>query len=172
MRTEIRREGPRVPPPEFLEKLRDHNIDYGSPEVAVVWSPESINLGSGRWDPRWEVWIEVAENTHPDQKYVTAKGDRVQGGKTWRFLNTWRDHEDSFAPLDDRFFLALNRADTWSSKDHYQKNVVAPHERAEKAQFDLLKDAARGSAEYYHGYTNTSVSASTKGDWRSKMFWR
>ena len=140
----IKREGPREPSPDFKRKIRDYNRTYGSPEVAVVWNSMSVDLGYERWDPRWEIWIEVTDNTL-QRKTVKSEADREFEGKTWRFLNTWQYPEDkSYAALDDRVFPAFREVDTWRHREIYQEIIEKPEQHQREREFKVLKDIAYG----------------------------
>jgi hypothetical protein len=139
----IKREGPKNPPPDFQRKLRDYNRTHGSPEAAIRWNPISVDLGLGYWDPRWEIWIEVTDNTK-QKKVVKSEGDVEEDGRTWRFLNTWQYADNSFAPLDDRVFQALRDADTWTHPETYHEMIEEPERYRKEQEFKVLQDTAYG----------------------------
>lgn len=167
----ITREGPRKPSPDFQQKLREYNRAYGSPEIAVVWNPMSVNLGHGRWDPRWEIWVEVTDNTK--QRRIVKSGRDIEvDGKTWRFLNTWEYPDESYAPLDDRVFHGLREADTWTHAETYHEMIEKPERYREEQSTKVLQDAAYGARSYWQGRTRAQIGPGTRGDWRAKEIWR
>jgi len=139
----IKREGSRTPSPGFQRKLRDYNRTHGSPEVDVVWNPTSVNLNYGYYDPRWEIWVEVTDNTK-QRKIVESDGDVERNEKTWRFLNTWQYADKSFAPLDTRLFQALRESDTWTHAETYHEMVEKPERYKKEQEFKALQDTAYG----------------------------
>ena len=145
----IKREGPKRPPPDFEQKLRDYNRTYGSPEVAVFWNGTNTILRRDsdgfpiEWDPRWEIWVEVTDNTK-QTKTIESEGDVEFEGKTWRLLNTWQYPDKSFAPLDDRVFQSLREVDTWTHAETYHELVEKPERYKKEQEFKALKDTAYG----------------------------
>jgi hypothetical protein len=139
----IGREGTRELSPDFRRKLEEYNRMYGPPEVDIRWNPTSVNLGHGRFDPRWEIWIEVTDNTK-QKRTVESEGDVRSGMKTWRFLNTWQYADKSFAPLDNRVFRALREADTWKHAETFHEVVELPERYRKEEEFKALQDTAYG----------------------------
>ena len=139
----IKREGPKDVPPDFRRRIDDYNRTYGSPEIDIVWNPTSKNLNDGFFDPRWEFWVEVTDNTK-QKRTIESEGDVERRGKTWRFLNTWQYPDGSYAPLDDRIFQALRQADTWTHSETYHDLVEKPERYREEQEFKALMDTAYG----------------------------
>lgn len=137
----------------------------------MLWNPTSVNLGNGLWDPRWEIWVEVTDNTKQRRVVESDKDLRAQG-KTWRFLNTWRYPDGSFAPLDDRVFWSLYQMDSWAHPETYHELVEKPEREREELVNKELRETAYGARSYWQNYTRTQVGPGTRGDWRASRLRR
>lgn len=172
MNIKIKREGPRALDREIQRKLKSWNEDHPGPDVAIVWNPLAVKLGQGCYDPRWEIWVEVTSNSHPNHRFVEKQGDIRFDGCTWRFLNTYKQPDGSFAPLDDRLFRALYWSDTWRHREHYEEALVSQDIRKKKAETDMIRDTAYGLTEKWKNFDRTQVGSGSSGNWRAKEIWR
>ena len=167
----VHHEGSREVDRDFRAKLDEYNRARGSPRIKVRWNPVARKTGVREFDPRWEIWVELIENqlTREDQ---AGKKDRYEDSSWWRFLQTWEYPDDTFLPLDDRFFQAAHEADTWTSREHYDERLVRPEEVKKEREWKDLLDVAGGVGSHWRGWGKTMVGAATRGDWRAKEWWR
>lgn len=173
MRIEIKRQGDVELDCSFARELKAYNNGHPGPDVAVFWNSTSVCVDrrDGVWDPRWEVWIEVTDNSHPGNRYIDKSGDTYSEGKRWRFLNTYKYEDGSFAPLDGRFFEGLNWADTWRMRkdnDHYAETVEGLDKRKRETELAMTRDTAYGLASYWRNYGDdvSQFGPGTTGNWR------
>lgn len=169
MKLIVKREGSREVDPNFQRKLDDYNHAYGSPRIKFRWNPEARKIDDERWDPRWEIWIELVDNQFSGKKERNTK-DIYEDGAWWRFLQSW-EMEGQFLPLDDRFFVAARLADTWSDREHYNKAFEEPDELRRKEVWNDLKNMAGGVGSYWRGWGKTLVGPASRGDWRGSQWW-
>lgn len=153
---------------DFAKKLREFNNRPG-PDVAVFWNSTSVVLpGKDVWDPRWEIWMEVTDNSHPDNRYIDKAGDTWHDGRRWRFLNTWKNPDGSFAEMDDRLFRALWWTDGWRTRDHYDETVLSLDRSKREQELQMTRDVAYGVASYWRDYGDdvSQVGPGSTGNWR------
>jgi hypothetical protein len=130
------------------------------PRVFLRWSHDKN---------RWELWSELTNVTHPDARHTRAKGDRyVSEFGCWvRFLQVYKNEDESFAPADERLLVGLAMADTWANRRFYEERIVEPHKYAEMRKKAEMQDLASSAARYYHKIQNPIVGRhSRKADWR------
>lgn len=158
---------------DFQRKLDEFNAAQ-QPRVVDIYAV---------WDPRidrWTIWaLPVDHSSHPlHRKHITKKlckpfpdGSGREGVRLFVLAEYNARMEDiGFMPLDDRLFDMLRLADTFSSKDHYEKTFEEPEARKALAQQKAVRDIAYGARSYWFGLDNLIVSKSTDipsgGDWR------
>src|SRR5207245_268670 len=143
-------------------KLDEFNASQGGPSRIEVC-----------WDIRRDRWCIYAipqdYGHHPLSKtWVTPKLLRpfVDGsGRVGVFLFTWVDEQGNFLPLDDRLFKALHYADSFSSKDHFEKTITEPAIQRELQQKKELREIAYGARSYWFGL-DKATSIPGRGNWR------
>jgi len=148
--------------PDFQRKLDQFNSSQGGPsKVEICWDMRRN---------RWCVFaIPVDYGHHPLSKtWVTPKLLRpfLDGsGRTGVFLFTWQDANGEYLPLDDRIFQALHFADSFTSKDHFEKSIEEPEMQRELSRKKDLRDIAYGAKNYWFNL-DKQTSIPGRGNWR------
>lgn len=152
--------------PEFQRKLDDFNASKGGPaRIEVAWNPKS---------ERWEIWcVPVMDSTHPlARNQNTAQQIRPfpdDSGREGVFLNTWGTKE-RFEPLDDRLFEAINFADSFRDRHHFEEIIESPEFKAEARSKADLREKAAATRRYYQGIDSLTIGAHSKSaDWRWRV---
>lgn len=161
------------PQPTIPDSVKEVLDAQKSPRVRVIWEPTK---------PRWEVWIELIDNSHPNNRfYKSLKGrrrDRYIDGTWWRFLQTWcfkhpRTKKDiGFCPLDNRFLRALHEVDTFKNRLFYEEEIEAREQEKEQKSRKERLETFSGVEEYYSDWDNPIISpgaTGTKADWRHRI---
>jgi len=169
MKIEIKRQSKEMDR-DFARTLKRYNEDHPGPDIGVFWNSTSLCLDRkrGLWGGRWEIWVEVTDNSHPGNKYLDKTGDTWHNGKRWRFLNTYKNDDGSFAPLDDRVFTALHWADTWRNKNHYDETVMSLDRSKREQELAATRETASQLASYWRDYGDdvSKFGPGTTGNWR------
>ena len=148
--------------PDFQRKLDEFNAAQGGPSyIDLCWNPRS---------DRWTVWAVPQDyGHHPLSKtWVTPKLLRkyLDGSdKRGVFLFTWQGAQSEFLPLDDRLFEALRWADSFSSKDHFERTIEQPEMKRNLTLKKELRDIAYGAREYWWNLAKVTASHG-HGNWR------
>lgn len=166
-------------PSEFQAKVDEFNLSQGGPaRVETAWNPKTS---------RWEVWaIPVDHSSHPLGKKDTVlkllRDFPDHSGRRGVKLFVWCKRDDKgrdtgFVQLDDRIFETLRWADSFRSKDAFQRVVEEPQMRKDLALKRRIRDIAYGAREYWWGLDNLIVSMNPEvrsgADWRTaKGGWR
>lgn len=140
------------------------------PEPFLVWNPVAREAGEG-WEPRWEIWVELEENHHPEAQNFRARTDRyfTERGCWARKLQSWEHEDGSFAPVDARLVRALKMADTWSRGRFYEEQVDEPYRRNQRERSERLARGAAAAASYYDRWDSPVIGPHTSGDWRHRI---
>lgn len=157
--------------PDFRRRLDDWNSARGGPAVIdLVWNPKK---------DRWQVFaVPVADSTHPlarhkhTSKLISAYPDG--SGKQGILLNTWQGAKGEFLPLDERLFEALDYADSFKSRHHFEETIKNPEIQAELAISKKARDMAYASRSYWQKLDSLTINPNIPagGDWRAKERWR
>lgn len=129
------------------------------PRVFLRWSKQKS---------RWEIWVELADNSHPGNKFLRSKKDRwCPEAKCWlRFLQTYQYEDGSYAPVDERLLLGLRMADTWERGDILDELERREESRESRKKNDRL-DLLESLASHYRNYINPTVGYGSKNPgWR------
>lgn len=162
---------------DFQRKIDNWNSDKGGPSyIAVAWNPVK---------ERWQVFaIPIQESHHPLAKnHLTQKLMRRlpdESGREGVLLFTWcnrdeRSNDVGFEPLDDRLFQALDWADSFKSKRHFEETIKEPEIVAERTMKKRLRDIAGAATEYWYKLDSLTINPNIPagGDWRgAKAWWR
>lgn len=153
-------------------------LDLMFPRTFMVWNPHYAYLGENRWDARWQIWVELADNSNPD---LERKAERTKGlskkdrwnadAHCWmRYLQTYNNRDGSFAPVDERLLIGLELADTWANRRFYEDNVEDPEAFAEDAKMRMNRSTLADSTSYYRKYDAPIVGAYVNSGWRGSRY--
>lgn len=154
--------------PQFQVRIDEWNASHGGPSViAVAWNPKK---------DRWQIFAIPVENSpHPlARNDFTSKMSRPlpdDSGRSGIILNTWEGAQGEFLPLDERLFEALNWADSFRSKQHFDDTIKNPELQAEMAVSKKARDMAYAGRSYWAKLSEITISMNPNvrvgGDWRS-----
>lgn len=160
---------------DFQRKLDQFNAAKGPPsKIEVAWDSKM---------DRWRVYaVPISDSMHPKARNGITKQllrKMPDGSGRWGiplFVLAQRDDRGvdvGFMPLDDRLFDALNYADTFRSKRHFEETVKQPEIAAEAAKSARAMDALKAARSYWWGLDNLTISYSKSspsgGDWRWRV---
>jgi len=159
--------------PDFQRQLDEYNDSRGGPaKIALAYHPEK---------ERWQVFaIPVQDSHHPlARNEITAQLTRPlpdDSGRHGILLNTWQGAQGEYLPLDGRLFEALDFANSFTSKDHFEKTIEEPEMRREMARTKRVMDAATAAKQYWWKLDSIVKSMNPAvrvgGDWRATRPWR
>lgn len=141
------------------------------PRVFLKWNSHWKELDEGKWDARWEIWIELTDVSHPQAKNKLAPSDKWNtDAQCWmRRLQAYTNADGSFAPADWRLIQGLEMADTWANRRFYEERIEAAAEAQEAADRKATSEMHRGLISYYDRYTTTSVGRHVNSGWRWRI---
>lgn len=159
----------RHPAPTQREDIQQALLEM-TPPVVMRWNSRWKETPQG-WEGRWEIWIKLEMNSHPDLKPEIAETDLWLPGRGWwvRKLQAYTEEDGSFAPMDERLIWGLEMADTWGDRRFYEDRVEAPHHQQEEAKLDPAREAFTGATRYHDDYDRTLVGPAGSGDWRWRI---
>ena len=142
--------------------------------VMLKWNNHAHLVEENTYDGRWEVFVRLEANSHPNNKFHISKKDLRLNGHVYRFLQTWCERDgkgldSGYAPIDSRFTSVLYQADTFRNRRWYEDEVEAPEELAELKSRMAMRDMATDTYRYYKNMDSTTFGRYTKGDWRHKI---
>lgn len=158
--------------PDFQRRLDEWNDAKGGPTcIALAWHPQK---------DRWQVFaVPVSDSYHPlarnkhTAKMLTNFPDG--SGRRGILLNTWQGAQGEFLPLDERLFEAINWADSFRDRQHFENTIEAHETKRELAQQKHLRDLAAYGREYWWRLNsvmkNMNPEVNVGGDWRAKQPW-
>lgn len=173
MNIEITRHGAPTIPDEITDELLEMD-----PKVFMIWNPCWRAAGKSRqgktiWEPRWEIWCELRQSSHEDATNTLSKNDRWNPDhKCWmRRLQTYKNADGSFAPVDRRLIVGLRMADAWEpgTDEFYQEHILDPEARRERALQRQIEEAAGAGARYYNKIDSPIVGRHANSGWRWRV---
>ena len=169
----------REPDRDFMRNLKEFNDSFAGPDVFFVWNPHPIFDKDGKaidQEPRWEIWVELREVSHPDARNTSnPKTDRQFEGHGWaRKLQTWCHrnhtfHDDGYAGLDCGVFNVLREANTWRNRRFFEEKIVEAGEKNDAALLRDRQSLVKDTSRYYKDFDRTLVAPHGRGrsgDWR------
>lgn len=157
--------------PDFRRRLDDWNSSKGGPAIIdLVWNPIKN---------RWQVFaVPVADSAHPLARHkhtsMLLSTYPDGSGKRGILLNTWQGAKGEFLPLDERLFEALDYADSFKSRHHFEETIKNPEIQAELSVSKKARDMAYASRSYWQKLDSLVINPNIPGpgDWRAKQGWR
>ena|SRR5688572_1767756 len=155
--------------PDFQRRLDEFNQSRGGPShIAVAWDSKKN---------RWRIWaIPVQDSHHPLAKNdLTNKMSRIIPDNSGRWgiaLNLWQGPNGEYEPMDERLFDSLRLADSFASKDHFEKHFGEPATALELAQRKRIRDIVAGAKSYWWALDKLTIgmnpAVKAPGDWRHR----
>lgn len=164
----------RTQPAPTLPSSVQEALEREHPLVKLIWNPRALKSGES-YEGRWEIWVQLADNTHEHNRFVGSRKDLRFGDQKYRFLQTWcqRDrtgYDQGFAPIDHRLLRSLALADSFANRRWYEDNVELPEEDRERRAMLDIKQAAVDTQSYYRNLFNPTVGARGRSaDWRHRI---
>lgn len=163
----------RQPAPTIPPGVQD-DLDAMTPGVFLVWNSAWENRGTEDqpvWEPRWEIWCELTDVSHPDARHQLSDKDVWNtDAQCWmRFLQTYETAEGDFAPADERLIVGLQLADTWSNRRFYEDWVEGAYDAQQASLAKARRETIIGHSEYYDNYDRPVIGPGTGGDWRWRI---
>lgn len=162
--------------PTIPDEIQQELLEM-TPKTFMIWNPTwretEVPGAQGKpiYEPRWEIWCELRDVSHPEAKNQLADSDRWNTEhQCWmRKLQTYETADGEFAPVDRGLIIGLRLADTWARDNFYEEFVDEPFFARERALQDRVDDASAYASRYYANLDNPSVGPYVSKGWRHRI---